>query len=200
MPNDEGRGHQGQQPRPTQSSGRRTALVIALTVLAAGAITVAIYNTKAYYYPRPTPPSEATMVYYRLPQDRGSPEAELKIEACVGDCITFVAQAISDTVEAWPDKVRAEFYSYHSEAGQKFVSEHGEELACIVLNGKNRFTIEQGGQKKEVHLAGPPFGEYTMEDLAAVVRQQWLEVHGQLPEGLEQKLATLAQAKEPEQP
>ncbi len=200
MSSDDGRAHQGQQPRPTQSSGSRTALVIALTVLAAGAITVAIYNAKTYYYPRSRPASEATMADHDLPKDCGSPDAKLKIEVCVGACITFVAQAIADTAEPWPDKVRAEFYSYQTEAGQKFVAEHGEGLACIVLNGKNRFTIEQGGQKKEVHLAGPPFGEYTMEDLAAVIRQQWLEVHGQLPEGLEQKLAALAQAREPEPP
>jgi hypothetical protein len=197
MSDNEGPREESQQPEAEQPRAKRTALVIGVAAVAAGAIALAVYNARPYY-PRARLPADEPMIEYGvLPHDFGSADAQLKIEVCVGPRITFVAGAIAEAVEAWPDKVRAEFYEYHSEAGQAFVKEHGEELACIVFNGKNRFTVEQDGQERQLHLAGPPSGEYTMGDVAVVLRQQWLEVYGEVPEGFDDKLTALAQAEEP---
>ena len=171
--------------------------MIALLLLILVAAGVAVHNARDYFRPVPKQGDAEVESGPAMPDDFGSEDAELKIEACVGHCITFVAVGIAKAVEAWPDKVRAEFYAYESEAGQKFVEEHGEELACIFLNGENRFTIERDGKQKDVHLAGPPSGEWDMADLAAVIKQQWLKVYGELPEGFDAKLGLLTEDDPP---
>lgn len=184
-------------PRPS-GRGRRTVLGLILVLVIVGAGGLAVRNAR-HYFASPSivqPPGPA---HVPLPEDFGDPNAPLKIEVCVGPCITYVADAIATTFRDRPDKVRAEFHDYESEDGAKFVQTHGLSVACIFINGKNRFTIHLEGKKKEVHLVGPPPEGYTMRELAAVLRQQWRQVitgkeDGKLPEGLEEKLAKFGQA------
>ncbi|MEA3402139.1 MAG: hypothetical protein U9R79_12960 [Armatimonadota bacterium] len=175
------------EPSPT----RRAGLLVGLALLVAAAVGVVVYEAKVYFF---TPPEEVTGLAggAALPDDFGSEDAKLKIEVCVGPCIAFVAAGIADAVDEWPERVRVEFYDYMSQEGQEFVADHGEPLACIFFNGENRFTIEDNGGERTVHLSGPPDGEYTMQDLAAILEQSWRDVYGDCPPGFDEKLDALA--------
>ena len=52
------------------------------------------------------------------PEPIGSEDAKLKIEVCLGHCISAMFQPFVECAEAWPDKVRAEFYAYESKGGR----------------------------------------------------------------------------------
>lgn len=174
------------------SRARRIVLLIAVIVIAAGAVGVAVYEAKLYFSPSPRL-AEQGGDYPALPADFGSEDAALKIEVCVGPCITFVPIRIIDAVDEWPELVRVDTYDYFSEEGEQFVQDHGEGLACIFVNGENDFTVTVDGEQRSVHMVGPP-GEsaYTMRDVAAVIEQAWREVHGELPQGLEGELRKMS--------
>ncbi|MGC9319581.1 MAG: hypothetical protein ACP5KN_16240 [Armatimonadota bacterium] len=180
------------------SRARRTGLVIGLVLLVATAIGVAVYEAKVYFF---APRHEVTELDMGepLPEDFGAEDAALKIEVCVGPCIAFVANGIADAVDEWPDRARVEFHEYMSEEGQKFVSDHGESLACIFFNGENRFTIRDDDGEREVHISGPPGGSYTMQDLATILEQSWRDVYGECPEGFDEKIDALAHCSPPDQ-
>lgn len=123
------------------------------------------------------------------PRAVGSADAQLKIEACLGPCVESPFDAFEACAKAWPDKIRAEFIPYLSPQGQQFCAEHGEDLACIFFNGRNRFTLGEGDSSREVRFSGPPGAGYAMGDLAEVLRLQMEEVYGELPPDFDEKVA-----------
>lgn len=177
-------------PESTRSTGSRAAVWLAVGLLAvavAAALSSAIHTYRSEQRRRTSiaaggaPPSK--------PRAVGSEDAQLKIEACLGPCIEFLFDGFETCAEAWPDKVRAEFIAYQSPQGQRFCAEHGEDLACIFFNGKNRFTLGEGDSARELHLYGPPGDGYTVRDLGEVLRMQMEEVYGELPADFDEKVA-----------
>lgn len=126
-----------------------------------------------------------------LPEAVGAPEAKIRIEACMGQCISGGMQQIADVASAWPDQIRAEFYTFESTEGQQFVSEHNETVACVFVNGENAFTITKDAEEKKVVFSGPPGADYEIADLAAVLRMKFEEVYGSVPPDFDEKVQPL---------
>jgi hypothetical protein len=174
-------------PRPT--SVKALWLAVALLVIAVvAALSSAVHTYRAEQRRRA---QAATAPAFVVIKDRevGQEDAKLKVEACLGPCIASLFLPFAECAEAWPDKLRAEFYAYDSPEGQKFCADHGEDLACICFNGEDRFTLGEGDSSREVHFYGPPGGGYTVRDLAEVLRMQMEEVHGDLPPDFDEKAA-----------
>ena len=186
-------------PDTADNTPRRTKpatiwLVVALVLIAVVAALSSAVHTYRREQRRRTQhtAAEPTPEKRTMPDVVGSEDAGLKIEACLGPCIEASFDPLAKCAEAWPDKVRAEFIPYMAPEGTEFVSEHGEELACICFNGENRFTLGEGDTSREVHLTGPPGGEYTMGDQAEVLRMQMQKLYGELPPDFEERVAVFA--------
>jgi len=178
------------------TSRNPAVMVIILGVLIAGMLAVLLQNAGRYYsrtIPATPPPSTGAAV--TAPAPHGDPDAPLRIEGALGDCVMWVADAVSAAVEPWPDKVSTRFISYFDEEGQEFVKAQGETLACICFNGEHEFTLKTAdGRNREVRLVGPPGDGYTLLDLAAVLRQQWKAHCGAEPDGFSEALERLERA------
>ncbi len=176
---------------PGSGKGKRVALVAVLLAVGLAAGALAFRNAKAFFAP-PEQVSGYEEAPEKLPENVGDEDAALKIEACLGHCIFPIAYRVVEAIEPWPELARGEFLVYGSPEGQVFCEKHGETLATIAINGCNTFTLEVDGEKREIHLAGPPGGDWDLPDLALVLGDQWLEIHGELPEGFDEALAALA--------
>jgi hypothetical protein len=159
---------------------------LAAAVIAALSSAVHTYRS---LHPRRVEVVSARPPAYELPQPTGSEDAGLKVEACLGDCIAPEFDWLAECAAAWPDKLRTEFLAYQSSEGQRFCADHGEELACVFLNGKNRFILGEGDSRREVHFCGPPGDEYQMQDLVEVLRMQMEEAYGEAPADFAQRTA-----------
>lgn len=131
-----------------------------------------------------------------LPRPVGSPEAGVRIEACMGGCVSWVMVDIADVVRAWPDQVRAEFYDFNSPEGQAFASAHDSDLACILFNGSKRIELpDEHDGTRTVHFYGPPGGAYTPRDIAEALRVQFLKVYGKAPPDFTQRTKILTEGR-----
>ncbi len=160
-----------------------------LVIAVAAALSSAVHTYRSEQRRRAQ--AEAVALSGAAAQQRavGSQDARLKIEACLGPCIAPLFDAFAACAEAWPDRIRAEFIPYDSPEGQKFCNEHGEDLACIFFNGRNRFTLGEGDSRRKVHFYGPPEGEaYAVRDLPEVLRMQMEEVYGEVPPDFDEKV------------
>ncbi len=189
-------------PRPASAKALwLAAALLAIAVVAALSSAVHTYRAEQRRRAQVAGPSASVMI-----QDRtvGQEDAKLKIEACLGPCIASLFVPLAECAQAWPDKLRAEFYAYDSPEGQKFCADHGEGLACIFFNGKNQFTLGEGDSSREVRLSGPPGEAYTARDLAEVLRGQMEELYGELPPDFDERAAAftedLAEVGPPEDP
>lgn len=163
------------------------AALVTIAVVAALSSAVHTYRAEQRRRAQRTP-AEPAPQKRTMPDVVGSEHAGLKIEACLGPCIEASFDPLAKCAEAWPDKVRAEFIPYMAAEGTEFVSEHGEEVACICFNGETRFTLGDGDTSREVHLSGPPGGQYKMSDLVEVLRMQMGELYGELPPDFEEQV------------
>ncbi len=193
-------GDQRRPPEPAEpgdsQSSSRPFMVIVLGVLIAGMLAVLLQNAGRYYSRTiPASPPASTGAAATAPAPHGNPDAPLRIEGALGDCIMWVADALSAAVEPWPDKVSTRFIAYFDQEGQEFVKAQGETLACICFNGEHEFTLETAdGKDRKVRLVGPPGDGYTLADLAAVLRQQWNKHCGPEPDGFSAALERLERA------
>jgi hypothetical protein len=177
-------------PSDTRRPGNRLAVWLAVGLLVI-AVAAALYSAIHMYRSEQRHHASLAAGVAPPPEPRaaGSPDAELKIEACLGPCVESPFDAFEACAKAWPDKIRAEFIPYLSPQGQQFCAEHGEDLACIFFNGQNRFTLGEGDSSREVRFSGPPGVGYTTGDLAEVLRMQMEEVYGELPPDFDEKVA-----------
>ena len=103
-----------------------------------------------------------------IPDPVGSESAKPRITVVLGHCFAPVMRHFVPCGEAWPDLVRG-FFAFESQEGQRIVAEQGETLACIIINGENRFTIPDGEGEREVHFYGPPGRNCKLADVVAVL-------------------------------
>lgn len=174
-------------PRP--ASAKALWLAAALLVIAVVAALSSVMHTYRAEQRRKAQAVEPPAFVVIEDRQVGQEDAKLKVEACLGPCIASLFIPFAECAEAWPDKLRAEFYAYDSPEGQKFCADHGEDLACILFNGENRFTLGEGDSGRQVHFSGPPGDGYTARDLAEVLRMQMEEVYGELPADFDEKAA-----------
>jgi len=175
-----------EQPEGETVAKRSTAkgaLAVCLVILA---VCAAIYSVSRVYRQeqrrRAGLLSDGTMgPGYTIPDPVGAKDARIQITVILGHCVAPAMDELVKLGEAWPDKVRVECYAYESPEGAKIVADHRETLACIFINGENRFTLKTGGKTKALHFRGPPGGSYTVEDVVEVVRVKMVELYGKLP-------------------
>ena len=195
---DEAEPTEAEQGRKPYTPGQK-AIVVLLLLLIAGAVGSATLTVSKDWSREPQPPelvgdpmcSGPAAGLASVPDPVGSLEARIKIEACLGHCIGGEMQRIAAVAAAWPDQIRAEFYSYESTEGQQFVSDHDESLACIFVNGENSFTITKDGEETGIAFSGPPGGSYQVDDLAPVLKAKFQEVYGAVPADFDTKVRPL---------
>jgi hypothetical protein len=191
---------EAQQPAsdepPAEPARRSRAKLVAAVCLLVAGVAAAVYSGVRTM--REQQRRQAALTPVAMPKPMappapiGSEDAKLKIEVCLGHCVSAMFQPFAECAEAWPDRIRAEFYAYESEEGRKLVQAHGETLACVFFNGENRFTLEDGGERREVHFHGPPGNEYQIRDLGQVLRLKMKEAYGSLPPDFEEKVAVFS--------
>jgi hypothetical protein len=179
----------GEVSAPESPSPRRQGVLLGIVLLLiVGGFSVVgytAYREKA----RRTARAEADREAMKPPPGPvGSPEAKLKVEACCGHCISDIMDKLATVAEAYPDQIRAEFYAYESPEGQEFLHERGESLASVFFNGENTFTIGDGDEKRELRFVGPPGSEsYQLDDLRTVLRLEFEEIYGNVPDDFDEK-------------
>jgi hypothetical protein len=178
------------QPESETGTKRGAAKTVLATCVAALAVCAAIYSGSRVYHQeqRKRAASQAgptTGAAHTIPDPVGSKDAPICITVVLGHCVAPAMDDFVTLAEAWPDKIRVECYAYESSEGAKIVADHGETLACIFINGENRFALESGGKRKELHFHGPPGGPYGIRDVVDVVRVKMLDLDGQLPPDFE---------------
>jgi HAMP domain-containing protein len=165
---------------------RSTAKTVVAACVAILAVCGALYSGSRVYRQeqrrRAGSHRDATMsTGHKIPDPVGAEDARIRITVVLGHCVASAMDEFVKLAEAWPDKVRVKCYAYESPEGAKIVSDHDETLACIFINGENRFTLKTDGKKRELHFHGPPGESYSVRDVVEVVRMKMLELYGELP-------------------
>lgn len=163
---------------------RKTITVVCLLVVIAVALASigrSVYTS--YLKPGSDMPPDAEMRGQGPPPESvGSPDAPIHIEACMGPALTPIMEALAQVARDHPDAIRADFLPYLSPEGQAFCRDHGQELACIFVNGSNEFVIDTGDGEKRIRFHGPPGETYAVEDIGNVLASVYDEACGPAPE------------------
>ena len=159
----------------------RTVVVACVAVLAVCAAIYSASRVSREEQRRRAALGAAAGSGYAIPDPVGAEDAPIQFTVILGHCVAPAMDNFVRIAEAWPDKIHADFYAYESVEGSKIIADHGETLACIFVNGENRFTVETDGETRELHFHGPPGGPYNMRDVVDVLRMKMLDHFGELP-------------------
>ena len=120
----------------------------------------------------------------------GSLDAKVMVQVLMEHCLVPVQELLVQLANAYPDKVRAQFYTTYGEEGQRILAEHRETCAGVFINGKNSFKMEQeGGEARTAYFHMNPGGAYTLRDLLAAVKQEMEAVYGSVPADFDQRVS-----------
>jgi hypothetical protein len=185
-PSGEDLGRTDDQPEGDSRTQRSTAKTVLAVCVAILAVCAALYSGSRVYRQeqrrRAASRSASAMeAGHRIPDPVGAEDARILMTVILGHCVASAMDEFVKLAEAWPDKIRVKCYAYESAEGAKIIADHGETLACIFINGENRFTLKTGGEKRELHFHGPPGESYRVRDVVDVVRTKMLELYGELP-------------------
>ena len=86
-------------------------------------------------------------------------------------CMNQLVDLLKKQETLYPGKVKVEITDFGTPEGQQKMEERGLHCLTILIDGSDRFTIEnEGGSEREVYFNKPPeFGNWKMEDLEAVI-------------------------------
>ncbi|NOY83021.1 MAG: hypothetical protein GXP31_18640 [Kiritimatiellaeota bacterium] len=191
------------QPPARRAYGPKEKALIAVLMLAIVAgVYITVRNLRRQYLEAKAQTEAAndmtTPLAYDIapaPEPVGSPDAKVKIVASMGHCIAPAMKEIAKMVSAWPDKVRAEFYTLESPEGQQVVQTHNASRACVIINDKLEFTIRKDGKEQRVRLEGPPGVEYQLADMVEALRATLQQVYGEVPNDFDERAAPLLSLK-----
>ncbi|MCD6351744.1 MAG: hypothetical protein J7M26_06465 [Armatimonadetes bacterium] len=193
-------GEEAESAKPSRRSS--PGAVVAAVVLVLAAVGAAYWSWHTYMRPKPLTSSQTCPTFpddsltegtpETIPSESGDQEAKVKVEACLGHCISGLMKGFIACAKAWPEKIYVRYYAYESPEGQKFVTDHGHDLACIVINGQDHFTLEDEHGKYDVDLVGPPGMNYSAQDLVKILQQVMKEAYGELPEDFDKVTAVFS--------
>jgi len=194
---------QGEQPQPAQAQGGPLRTVVAIVLIVIIAIALASIGRNLAKSRKKTTsssgqPAACGIMEGQIPNPCGSVSARVKLVIVMSKRAVPLMMQMSSVFTHWPEKIHAEFYAVESPEGQQFLKDHGVEqkVGCVFINGKTEFTIKDAaGKEKKVVLQGPLGSSWTGEDLAAVLADQLKQAYGQLPQGFDAQVETLAQMK-----
>ena len=166
-------------------------LVICLLVLAIAAALASIsrFVYRTHYLPRKMM-NQPGGAGFPISEPVGSLDAKVKVQVLMEHCLVPVQDLLVQLAKAYPDKVRAEFFSTYGKEGQEILAEHQESCAGVFVNGRNSFKIEQAdGQMKGVYFHMNPGGSYGLADLLAAVKQEMEAVYGSAPPDFDERVS-----------
>jgi hypothetical protein len=118
----------------------------------------------------------------------GSPTAKVRAVVIMEHCLMPVQDLLVAICTEYPEQVRAEFITMYGPEGQQILQQHQESCAGVFINDRNRFTISANGGEQNVYLHGMPGSEYTLSQVAAVVKQEIAAAYGSAPADFDQRI------------
>ncbi|MCK5805576.1 MAG: hypothetical protein KAI66_22275 [Lentisphaeria bacterium] len=119
----------------------------------------------------PADPSSQPAMNYCDFKD-GPEDAKVKVVAFYPGRHEDTLAAVKGLVKEFPGQVQIDIVDWRHDAGSKRRADAGMTCAGVVINGKNAFDIEVDGKKSKVLFVRGMGGEWTQDDLRAVVKSE----------------------------